>query len=325
MTSRQTNHAKAPEISVLLIAYANDADMFRTLKDLLPLRASGLLEILVWRNSFSKSLDELLLAQDVPFFGDCQNVGFARAVNRLARHASGKYLLLLNPDCQLTTTALNQMCKRLKRDDTVGSIAPIILSPSALGKHRTVGAGFEPTHLRVLMEAVGVPLTLARFRDAGIFVRESSPRLSLCVDWLAGTCLMIRKRDFLHVGGLSERWFMYMEDVDLGGKLRKNGQTNVLIRDSVVHGSQPRSKLGADVRFYQIASLIDYLTIRTRKRRVLWTSTVCSVVLASTVVSVLFRPQRLRSERKVIGFLANAALRGPKYVQNTVTTMGWTR
>ena len=45
--------------------------------------------------------------------------------------------------------------------------------------------------------------------------------------WLSGSCLLLRWKAFESVGGFDERYFMYMEDVDLGDRLGRAGWQNI--------------------------------------------------------------------------------------------------
>ena len=47
--------------------------------------------------------------------------------------------------------------------------------------------------------------------------------------WLSGSCLLLRRRAFDSVGGFDSRYFMYIEDVDLGDRLGKAGWQNVYV------------------------------------------------------------------------------------------------
>ncbi len=47
------------------------------------------------------------------------------------------------------------------------------------------------------------------------------------VGWLSGSCLLVRRTAFSEIGGFDERYFMYMEDVDLGDRLGRAGWQNV--------------------------------------------------------------------------------------------------
>lgn len=72
------------------------------------------------------------------------------------------------------------------------------------------------------------------------------------VGWLSGSCLLIRRAAFDQVGGFDERYFMYMEDVDLGDRLGRAGWLNVYVPSSeILHakghstGRDPASNLRA--------------------------------------------------------------------------------
>ena len=49
------------------------------------------------------------------------------------------------------------------------------------------------------------------------------------VGWLSGSCLLLRRAAFDEMAGFDERYFMYMEDVDLGDRLGAAGWQNVYV------------------------------------------------------------------------------------------------
>jgi N-acetylglucosaminyl-diphospho-decaprenol L-rhamnosyltransferase len=56
------------------------------------------------------------------------------------------------------------------------------------------------------------------------------------VGWLSGSCLLLRRAAFDSVQGFDSRYFMYMEDVDLGDRLGRAGWLNVYVPSAeVVH------------------------------------------------------------------------------------------
>ena len=54
------------------------------------------------------------------------------------------------------------------------------------------------------------------------------------VGWLSGSCLLVRRKAFDQITGFDERYFMYMEDVDLGDRLGQAGWLNVYVPDSEI-------------------------------------------------------------------------------------------
>jgi N-acetylglucosaminyl-diphospho-decaprenol L-rhamnosyltransferase len=72
------------------------------------------------------------------------------------------------------------------------------------------------------------------------------------VGWLSGSCLLVRRSAFGQIGGFDERYFMYMEDVDLGDRLGKAGWLSVYVPSAeVLHhkghstGGDPANHLAA--------------------------------------------------------------------------------
>jgi N-acetylglucosaminyl-diphospho-decaprenol L-rhamnosyltransferase len=54
------------------------------------------------------------------------------------------------------------------------------------------------------------------------------------VGWLSGSCLLMRRAAFDSINGFDARYFMYMEDVDLGDRLGKAGWLNVYVPSAEV-------------------------------------------------------------------------------------------
>jgi GT2 family glycosyltransferase len=54
------------------------------------------------------------------------------------------------------------------------------------------------------------------------------------VEGVSGACLMVARRTFERVGGFSEDYFMYAEDLDLAFKVREAGYRNYYVPDATV-------------------------------------------------------------------------------------------
>jgi N-acetylglucosaminyl-diphospho-decaprenol L-rhamnosyltransferase len=149
-----------------------------------------------------------------------QNLGFARAMNLGAREATGDYFLLLNPDAVIEGSAVIELAQKMREDRNVGISAPLVLQGD--GRLATLGAGRSPTAWRMFLHASG----LARFGSKipaleghylyskGLSSRKKS------VDWVSGGCLLIERSLWGRLQGLTTRWFMYAEDIDLCLRVR---------------------------------------------------------------------------------------------------------
>jgi N-acetylglucosaminyl-diphospho-decaprenol L-rhamnosyltransferase len=80
-------------------------------------------------------------------------------------------------------------------------------------------------------------------------------------DWVSGACLLVRRGDAEAVGGLDERFFMYMEDVDFCAAIRARGRRVLFTPDvEVTHlrGGSRASAAAATDRAYRRSQLAFY-------------------------------------------------------------------
>jgi N-acetylglucosaminyl-diphospho-decaprenol L-rhamnosyltransferase len=150
------------------------------------------------------------------------NRGFGAGCNLGARNIDPdtEAVFMLNPDARLHPGTTARLIAALAANRRLGLVAPRVLDPS--GESRATSAGAEPT----LRSSIGHFLALGRipgvrwlFRPVYL-VDGSAPTQP---GWVSGAAMLIRKSAFDEVGGFDERYFMYMEDVDLCRRLREQG------------------------------------------------------------------------------------------------------
>ena len=69
--------------------------------------------------------------------------------------------------------------------------------------------------------------------------------------WLSGSCLLVRWEAFEAIGGFDERYFMYLEDVDLGDRFARAGYQNIFCPEAVIShakGHSTQAHAGAMLR-----------------------------------------------------------------------------
>lgn len=159
------------------------------------------------------------------------NHGFARAVNQGAEIAGGEYLWLLNSDCELTADILPILIEALNRYEDAG-----IVTPRTVDKNGQFHANCRkfPTYTNLLFSR-------GSLLDRLPFMRRQSANYTMPdydtvtkVDSAAGTAILLRKSDFMAVGGFDERFFMYMEDVDMCLRLSQKGKFCYFVPQAVI-------------------------------------------------------------------------------------------
>jgi N-acetylglucosaminyl-diphospho-decaprenol L-rhamnosyltransferase len=148
------------------------------------------------------------------------NLGYARAANLGIAATEAPIVAVLNPDTVLTAGAGRAVTARFAAEPDLGAVGPRI--------HNDDGTVY-PSARKVpgLVDAVGHGLLFfvwpanpftARYRETG-----ADPARPRDVDWVSGAAVWLRRAALDDVGGWDERYFMYVEDVDLCWRLRRAG------------------------------------------------------------------------------------------------------
>lgn len=181
------------------------------------------------------------------------NLGYGSAVNRavadyVKESDNNDFFVVANPDVQWGPRSIDILLEAAARWPRAGSLGPLIRDPDG---SVYPSARHQPSLVRGGMHAVVGPFWksnpwTAEYRQERL---EPSER---CVGWLSGSCLLLRRSAFEEISGFDERYFMYMEDVDLGDRLSRAGWQNVYVPTAeVLHdkghatGKDPARNLAA--------------------------------------------------------------------------------
>jgi GT2 family glycosyltransferase len=149
----------------------------------------GLIETIVVDNGSTDGSAAAALARfpDVVLVEPGRNLGFAAGANAGAHVASGRLLLFLNPDVELSPRTVERLASAFGSTDV--AVAGPKIELDRLGTFE-LGSTIDP---------LGYPVPL------------SVPRPPL---YVSGCALMTRSDLFTELGGFDERFFMFVEDVD---------------------------------------------------------------------------------------------------------------
>ncbi|HEY9202190.1 MAG TPA: glycosyltransferase family 2 protein [Gammaproteobacteria bacterium] len=172
------------------------------------------------------------------------NLGYAGGVNIGISHASGDYIYVLNPDCLLTDSNINQIMYEMDKESDWA-----ISGPKVVDQNYNVQPSCRafPRPWTFLM----VRSILSRFPGAasekGRYLMDAFDHNSLKeVDWVSGGATLVKAEVLNVIGGMDERYFLYMEDVDwCRGCWRKGYKVKYMPVSTVIHAGQHQSiKLG---------------------------------------------------------------------------------
>ena len=149
------------------------------------------------------------------------NLGFAAANNRALQECETSLVALLNPDAFPEPDWLEHLLKAAQAHPQVASFGSRQMAHGSADRLDGIG---DVYHISGLVWRGGHGRSL---RPADEVSREI---FSPC----AGAALF-RREALLEVGGFDEDFFCYVEDVDLGFRLRLAGYSSLSVPDAVVH------------------------------------------------------------------------------------------
>ena len=161
--------------------------------------------------------------QDAMVIQSETNLGFAGACNRAAAKAEGEFLLFLNPDVIVDSTAVLSLRRVLESRRRLGAVGGRLRYPD--GRFQATCRKF-PTISNLIFSrgsALGWLLGGTQVYTLGDFEDPVQ------VPSTAATMMMIRRTIFNRVGGFDERFFMYLEDTDLCYRLQRRKYDNVFV------------------------------------------------------------------------------------------------
>jgi len=211
------------ELSILVVTWNSERWIDRCLASI-PAACGDLEhEIIVYDNASSDGTLRIVSGREDLLIRSDNNDGFGVATNRAFQRSSGRYVFLLNPDCELEPGALKLVHDFLEAHPNAAAAAPLLADDDG-GSQREFQLRRLPTYWSFAFEIFAIgrffPRATARHRYRDLDL--SHPQR---VEQPAGAALMIRREVLDEIGPFDEQfspaWF---EDVDYCARLAAAGK-----------------------------------------------------------------------------------------------------
>ena len=174
-----------------------------------------------------------------------QNRGFGRANNIGAQRACGRFVLLLNPDTRVEGNAITSLIEAAESLPDCGIAGAHLLNPDLTTQTSAIQK--FPTILNQILDVEVLRLSWPAcplWDISPLFAKSSAP---VKVEMISGACMLLERDVFSRVGGFSEEFFMYAEDLDLNYKVQRLGLASYYVPAArVIHlGGGSSSKRGS--------------------------------------------------------------------------------
>jgi len=179
----------------------------------------------------------------VTFIAHALNSGFGFGCNLGASRASGEALLFMNPDVIASCDDIGSLMREKAAHPDVA-----LISPQQLDLSGRPQKGFDDfpglLNQSKILKALLRILRPSRFMDP----HADYDALTNC-DWITGSCLLVSREHFDAIGGWSEDYWMYVEDVDLCRRAHDLGLRVAYAPNvQVVHAHGGSSRLNVDIK-----------------------------------------------------------------------------
>ena len=157
-----------------------------------------------------------------------KNYGFTGGYNRALAQVEADYFVLINSDIEVTPDWLRPLVAWMDVHPKCGACGPKLLSWRARDTFEYAGAAGG------LLDRYGYPFCRGRAMQ---LVEKDEGQYDTPADvfWISGACLMVRSKLWKRLGGLDDRFFAHMEEIDLCWRMQLAGYQVTVVPKSIVY------------------------------------------------------------------------------------------
>jgi len=240
------------DLSVIIVNYNTKDFLFPCIKGVIENTHNLDYEIIIVDNASQDGSAQYIKQNLIPRFEQVKliesekNIGFSAGNNLGIKQSNGRYVLILNSDILIWDNALKSLVDFMDNHPNVGIAGPRLLHPDFSLQYFC----YEfPNPLVLLYRRT--PLARFKFAKKAIdkyLMHDWDHKDNKKVDWVQGSCMIVRKQEIKEVGLMDERYFMFMEDTDWCKRFWQKGCEVWYIADvEIVHY---HSRASAD-KFYK--------------------------------------------------------------------------
>jgi GT2 family glycosyltransferase len=245
LTHPPTGFSGAPsqsfDLTAAIVTYRNPLLQLR--QTIESLRQSSLrIHVVVVDNAGEAAVRELAAEMHATYLAPPTNLGFGRGHNLAYAQVRGlsPFHLVINPDVRFEQPVLETLLELMRKQQDLGVVMPRILYADGTMQFLCKRLP-TPWDLLLRRFAPGVARRLLRRSMERYELRDRDYEQPMEPPSLSGCFLLLRNQVLDQTGLFDERFFMYMEDVDLVRRLRRVARALYYPAVAIVHDYQKGS------------------------------------------------------------------------------------
>ncbi|MBI4834006.1 MAG: glycosyltransferase [Planctomycetes bacterium] len=164
--------------------------------------------------------------------------GFAENHNQVLRKLNTPYALVINDDIEFGADCVKRLYDFMESHPDAGLAGPLLHAGSWDGKRQTAGGSVKPivpVHIKTivwnLMKLLRVDDLFDKWRG---YQRGLDKSGAFNLGYISGACCLMRKKALDEVGTYDDKFYMYLEDADLGKRMIGKGWKCYQVPDAEV-------------------------------------------------------------------------------------------
>jgi len=227
VTCTITTDSAVALVDVVIVNWNSGQYLSDCLESLSRVEQPSELHIVVIDNASTDGSAEV--AGDFKLIRNEENRGFAAACNQGAGFGSAEQLLFLNPDARVEPDSIRLASNYLRQHPDVAVVGVRLLDGDGVTQRSCARA---PTMSSMLSRTLGLDRLWPR---SGYLMTDWAHDVTRAVDHVIGAFYLIRRDVFDELKGFDERFFVYLEDMDLSCRVREAGYAVHFLAEAVAH------------------------------------------------------------------------------------------
>ena len=249
--------SKNIDIGVVILNFNSWKDTIELYKQILSYNNNNLSILVIDNASNNENLEQL--KKEIPLesllinernlgYAGGNNIGIENSINNLF-----EFTLILNPDIRLTKNTIQKLLETIKNDSLMAAVGPRICYREQPDLIYSDGGQINPED-GYLSNHINYNTGLANINTSKSKINE--------VDYVNGSCILIRNEVIKSIGSFKDLFFLYFEETEWCLRAKEKGFSSYVTTEAIAyHTSSDKGRL---YYFYMIRNRLLLATIQNK-------------------------------------------------------------
>ncbi len=260
---KSVNKSNTEKVSIVILDFMKSKRVVENIENIQNQVCNFDIEIIIIDNSCNvqnrEKLETLKKYDNVKLIFNETNLGYTKANNKAAKHATGKYIFIVNPDIIIKDDhALQKMVDYMDQNPKIAILGPKQVNDPEGEVAMTVRA-FPKLHIQVARRTFLKNFPYFKSRVAYDEMQHLDYEITQEVDWIQSSFICVRRDFWEKVSGLHEEYFLFMSDPHICFQAWELGHRVVYYPEVHVHADGIRCSSGGVLTFFKKWTLRQHL------------------------------------------------------------------